>query len=289
MKLFPTQSVRSLAAVLALLTFFLLPLTGCSKDAGDTEGDQTSMVNVDVPPIYVAQTLVLKEAGEPVVERNYRQLLKACRDDAGVAITPLSEDEAKKLGRTYYQLWFDDKHTAVQADVWDLGLKGNPAPLCQFYIKHEATKIVDTAREHLSIDLMAKTVISEANTGFLPGGHEGLDNDDQLDPSEKELGYQRLGYANDAGQRCLRWRAPKPDDVESCTWSEGRKWGFGRGEGGDQTSAYDADFIVLWVHPANGTGGELTTQKMTVGGEPFDDAVFAPPSGVSIKIKKDEP
>ena len=286
MKLFPTQSVRSLAAVLVLLMLSLLPLTGCSKDA---EGDQTSTVNVGVPPIYVAQTLVFEEAGEPVVEKKYRQLLKACRDDAGVAITPLSEDEAKKLGRTYYQLWFDDKHTAVQKDTWDFGMKGIPrTPECHFYVKHEASKFVATAGQNYHIDLMARTATREADSGFLPGGPGSSDDDDQLDPSEKELGYQRLGYASDAGQRCLRWRAPKPNDDESCTWSEGHKWGFPRDESSGQAGSYDPGRIVLWVHPSsNGPGGELTTQKMTVGGEPFDDAVFAPPSGVSIK--KDGP
>ena len=286
MKLFPTQSVRSLAAVLALLTFFLLPLTGCSKGAEDGTAD---MVDVDVPPIYVAQTLVLKEGGKPVVERNYRQLLKACRG-AAVPTTPLGEDDAKKLGRTYYQLWFDNKHSAWQKDVWDFKMEGDGLSSCRFKIKHEANKAVYMASVSYGIDLMAKTATMEAGTGFMPGGHEGLDDDDELDASAKKAGFQRLGYATDAGQRCLRWRLPKPDDVESCTWSEGHKWGFGRGDGSSQASgAYDADFIVLWVHPANGTGGELTTQKMTVGGEPFDDAVFAPPSGVSIKIKKDEP
>ena len=240
-------------------------------------------MKVDVPPIYVAQTLVLKQAGEPVVEMNYHQALKACRD-ASLSTTPLNEQDAKKLGRTYYQLWFDNKRSAWQKDDWDFEAGGKEGEHCQFHIKHDSFKIVYTATGSYDIDLMTKSATMEASSGFMPGGHEGLDDEDQLDTSADVRGFQRLGYAQDAGQRCLRWRAPKPSSVESCTWSEGRKWGFGSGSGGYQaTGAYDAGSIVLWVHPPNGSGGELTTQKMTVGGEPFDDAVFAPPSGVSIK------
>lgn len=279
MNLFTNPSVRYLVAAFTVVTISLFPLTGCSKSA---EGLTSDTVNIDVPPIYVAQTLVLKEAGEPVVERNYRQLLKACRE-AHMATVPLSEDDVKKLGRTYYQLWFDAKHSAWQEDTWDFGAGEDLNGACQFHMKHKAGKVIDSAGAHLSIDLTAGVATREANPGFTPGGHEGLD-DDQLTPYAKDAGFQRLGYATDAGQRCLRWRLPKPSGVESCTWSEGRQWGFGRGDGSSQASgAYDAGLIVLWVHPANGTGGELTTQRMSVGGKPIDDAVFAAPAGLTFK------
>jgi len=277
MKLLPAQSVCRLAAIIVSLTFSLAPLTGCSQGA-ETGGESTA--NIDVPPIYVAQTLVMKEAGESMVEKSYRQLLKACHD-AAMATTPLSEDDVKRLGRTYYQLWFDSKHSAWQIDVWDFGAGDDPNDSCQFHMENESRKVVITAKTQLSIDLMAKTATSIASSGFMPGGPADPDDDDRLDAAaEKTLGIQRLGYATDAGQRCLRWRM---NDTESCTWSDGRKWGFPEGENSNQATSYDPGDIVLWVHPGNAPGFELTTQKMTVGGEPFDDDVFAPPSGVSVK------
>lgn len=274
--------------LIILLPILLSIMTGCAQDADGSRGGANDSARFDVPPIYVAQTLVLKQDGEPLVEKNYHQALKACRD-ASLSTMPLNEQDAKKLGRTYYQLWFDHKRSAWQKDDWDFEADGKEGEHCQFRIKHDSFKIVHTATENYDIDLMANSATVEASSGFVPGGQESPDDEDQLSTSEDVRGFQRLGYAQDAGQRCLRWRAPEPSSVESCTWSEGRKWGFGSGSGGGQaTGAYDPSFIVLWVHPPNGSGGELTTQKMTVGGEPFEDAVFATPSGVSIKRADDD-
>ncbi len=271
-----TPSSRGVVAVSALI-LALVPLVGFSKGV---ERGEAGAKDVDVPPIYVAQTLVFRDAGEPVVERSYRQALKACHD-AGMATTALSEDDAKKLGRTYFQLWFDDRRSAWREDAWDFTAGNTPADGCQFHVTHEANKVVDTAQEHLSIDLMAGTSVNEASVGFMPGGNEGMNDDDQLDANSAQLGYQRLGYATDAGQRCLRWRHPGGD--ESCVWSEGHAWGFTRGAGSTQAISYDPGIIVLWVHPAEGSGPELTTQKMTVGGQPFDDALFEPPPGATVE------
>jgi hypothetical protein len=234
---------------------------------------------VEMPAIYVAQTLVLMDAGQPRIEGNYRQLLDACQK-AGVPVTPLGDDDVSKLGRTYYQLWFEKQRVAFQKDEWDFELEGDGYKSCPFKVKHTSLRGVTTAAASYEMNLVANTSVTEAPLMDL-SRFAADEEDSQLSAGLAKLGYQRLGYANDAGQRCLRWR--DPSGIESCTWSEGVKWGFSPSEDSAQATSYDPGVIVLWVTPANGTGDKLTTQKMTVGGEPFDDALFVPSTGLSMK------
>jgi len=283
MNSFTTKSLHDLV-VASVLTLLLMPVIGCSRSA---DGGDSEAVDTDMPPIHVEQTLVLMTDGEPLVERGYRQHLQVCLDDGGLVTTPLAEDDVKKLGRTYYQLWFDAKRTAWQRDIWDFAVGRDPFDGCRFRMTHESVLTVHSAHQLLSIDLIAGTAVAEPDEGFMPGSGEGMPDDDQLDEGMAKLGYQRLGEAMDAGHRCLRWR--DPSGTESCTWSEGRRWGFTRSERGNQAVSYNPGDIVLWVHPADGFGFELTTQKMTVGGQPFDEAQFLPPSGVTVETRGEQP
>lgn len=233
-----------------------------------------------MPRIYVAQTLVLMDEGEPRIEGNYRQLLDACRT-GGLPVTPLGDDDVGKLGRTYYQLWFEKQRVAVQRDEWDFELVGDGLSSCPFKAKHTSRRLVTTATASYEMDLVANTSVREAPLMELGGRGAVGEEDSQLSTGLAKLGYQRLGYANDAGQRCLRWR--DPSGVESCTWSGGTKWGFSPAEDSGQADSYDPGAIVLWVKPVDGIGVKLTTQKMTVGGEPFDEALFVPSTGLSME------
>ena len=256
-------------------------MVACSRDtsASSEEGGGDSAA-ADMPAIYVAQTLVLMDRGQPRVEGNYRQMLDACRK-AGLPVTPLGDDDANKLGRTYYQLWFEKQRFAFQKDEWNFELVGDGLNSCPFKAKHTSTRTVTTATASYEMDLVANTSVTEAPLSELGFGGPADAEDSQLSAGLAKLGYQRLGYANDAGQRCLRWR--DPSGIESCTWSEGSKWGFSPAEDSGQGDSYDPGAIVLWVTPADGTGFKLTTQKMTVGGEPFDEALFVPSTGLSMK------
>lgn len=266
-------------ATLAMLALGLLPMAACTQSSSSADEGSSSTIS-DVPPIYVAQTLILLVDGQSPEEKEYREGLTACRN-AGASVTPLNAEDVGKLGRTYYQLWFEGGRSAWQEDQWKYNMTGDGVMSCHFSPVHTSEKVVTTAKASYEIDLIANTAVSETPLRDTGGGSGGSDDDDQLDPGAAQAGLQRLGYTMDAGQRCLRWRGPL--GTESCTWSEGHQWGFTRSDGNDQATSYDPGVIVLWVHPADGTGPELTTQKMTVGGQPFDDALFQPPSGISVK------
>ena len=266
-------------AILALFAFGSLPMAACTQ--GNSSADEGSRSTIsDVPPIYVAQTLVLLVNGQSPEEKEYREGLTACRN-AGASVTPLNDEDVGKLGRTYYQLWFEGGRSAWQEDQWKYNMAGDGVMSCDFSPVHTSEKVITTAKASYEIDLIANTAVSEPPLRDTGGGSGGADDDDQLDPGAAQAGLQRMGYATDAGQRCLRWRTLS--GIESCTWSEGSRWNFPRDEGSDQAVSYDPGVIVLWVHSADGIVPELTTQEMTVGGQPFDDALFQPPSGVTVK------
>lgn len=284
-----------------LIGVVALPLSACTDDSSAMEGangtsdtpaemandaSDTSASDADgMPPIYVAQTVTLVEDGQVAQERNYRQLLEACQK-AGVPITPVDKDDVKKLGRTYYQLWFEAGREAYQTDRWDFKLT-DPSS-CHFIVEHESDRVVTTTEATYEIDLIAHTATRGPPLWDVRPLKALSDKDvaefqkirKMSDETSEELGYKKLGYSKSAGQRCERWRDPHGN--ESCVWSEGTRWGFAAGMGFGQAGSYDPGAIVLWIRPADGTGGKLTTQRMTVGGRLFDEDVFDVPANVEV-------
>lgn len=264
---------RRLAPAICL-GLILLPLSGCSS-GNDNPANRTPDGGriTDVPPIHLEQTLVTLAGGKPQRELAYRQALAACQRSTRPTIA-LSDAEVAKVGRTFKQAWFDGARTTASSDSWDAS---DAAQACHFELLHQSSQLlVDTGTISYTIDLLKHTgeqVPSDDGRGVV------ADDDDKLDPALAKLGMQRLGYATDAGQRCLRWR--DSSDVESCVWSEGHRWGFLREEDADQATSYDPSRIVLWVRPADGDGPQLSTQRMSVG-TPINPGVFVPPAGVSI-------
>lgn len=283
-----------------LLASIALPLSACTDDSSANEGpngardtsaevaneasDTSASVDSDMPPIYVAQTVTLVEEGQVTEERNYKQVLDACIK-AGASVIPLSGDNVKKLGRTYYQLWFEANREAYQKDRWGFRITGDGIASCHFNAVHESMRTITIKDATYSIDLMANTAIRTPplwDVTFPDGGYRDITDAEQAEHEEglEAVGFEKLGYAKSAGQRCVRWRNRHGD--ESCSWTEGAQRGFAPGPGMGQAGSYDPGAIILWVHPANGTGGKLTTQRMTVGGRLFDEDVFDVPPNVEV-------
>lgn len=252
----------------------LVPLTGCSSgpDGQADAASGTGMIT-DVPPIHLEQTLVTLADGKPQAEQIYRKALADCQR-AGQSVTPLSEEDVAKVGRTFERLWFEGARMAERGDSWSVA--DGPTP-CQFKLAHDSSSLmVDDGKTRTSVDMLKGTAEQEPSDG----GRAALaDDDDKLDAASAQSGVQRLGEASDAGQRCLHWRSAS--GTESCAWSGGHRWGFSAAEGSDQATSYDPGRIVLWVKPADGNGPQLSTEKMTVGGTP-DDEAFKLPSNISI-------
>lgn len=264
---------RRLALAISL-GLILLSLAGCSPGSNnEVAGPPDGGLITHVPPIHLEQTLVTLAGGKPQREQAYRQALGGCRHGS-LPTAALREEDVAKIGRTFKKLWFDGARATASSDSWDFS---GAASTCQFKLVHVTSELlVDNGTTSYTIDLLKHTGVQEPSDG---GRGVVPDDDDKLDPALAKSGMQRLGYASDAGQRCLRWR--DSSDVESCVWSEGHAWGFLREEDADQATAYDPTRIVLWVKPADGDGPALSTQMMSVG-TPFGGDVFVPPRNVSI-------
>lgn len=264
---------RRPGAVIMAAGLLLFPLAGCSSgNSADSAGTGDGLIT-NVPSIYLEQTVVDLANGTPMVEQQYREALANCQHSPFPA-KPLAAEDVAKIGRTFHQRWFEGDRWTSQSDTWGYA---TPKP-CEFQLVHkESTRGVDTGKTVYSIDLLKGT----AEQSPSDGGRAALAaGDDQLDSSAAQLGEQRLGNAEAAGQHCLRWRDPSGN--ESCTWSDGYKWGFARGDSSAEASSYGSGTVIaLWVKPANGNGAELTTQKMSVGTS-IDDKVFKLPSNIAV-------
>lgn len=274
--------MQRILATLLVIGMAALSLAGCSgsSNANADEGGDAD-VAADTPPIHVEQTLVQLDGGQPKQERNYRQMLEQCQGGA-FPVTPLDADVAKKVGRTYRQVWYDGERMAEQRDTWGFTVADQASP-CQFKPTHESTLSITTADAAIDIDRTDKSGTRNAFDGPIRSAL-GDDDEELRAQVAAELGDkmpQKLGEDTDAGQSCVRWKSPVTG--ESCVWSEGRDWGFDSNAVSVlDNDDYLADHIVLWAKPTDGSGWELTTQGMTVGRR-FDDNVFAVPTGVAMQ------
>lgn len=273
--------MQRILAILWITGMAALPLAGCSGSGNANADEGGADVAADTPPIHVEQTLVLLDGGQPKEERNYRQMLAQCQGGA-FPVTPLDADVAKKVGRTYRQVWYDGERMAEKRDTWGFTIADQASP-CQFKPTHESMLSITTADAAIDIDLADKSGTRHASDG--PIRTALGDDDDALRAKvAAQLGDkmpQKLGEDTDAGQRCIRWKSAVTG--ESCVWSEGRDWGFDSNAVGVlDNDDYVSDHIVLWSKPADGNGMQLTTQGMTVGRN-FEDNVFAVPSGIAMQ------
>ncbi|WP_130619986.1 hypothetical protein [Dyella amyloliquefaciens] len=285
------RSLTSLAS--ALLT---LPLVACSASGNhDAGAGETKGVASATPPIHVTQTMVVLRDGQPASEQNYRQALADCRKGP-FRTQALSEDVVGKLGRTFYDVWYQGARIAEHADRWDFETSGT----CQFKPVHGSTLAIIKPGEAVTIDLISKTgtrqpsdgVVRETRAGEAGGSISKPANGDddaalraavaaQLSKQgQGDLMARPAGTDHAAGQPCQR--LDQPGIGESCVWSGGSQWGFSA-DAVDDTEGMNGrvDSILLWRQPPQGTGKQWTTETMTVG-EAIDGKVFEVPAGMAV-------
>lgn len=285
---------RALSGLLSVLMLF--PLAACSagdRHADDGKDDAGNAASA-TPPIHVTQTMVVLREGKPAREDDYRQALADCQKGP-MPTQPLGDDVVGKLGRTYYDLWYQGARLAERAEHWDFQVIGT----CQFKVVHEQTLAIVKPGEAIDIDLVGRTGTRQHSDGVVRQARADVHADDKFSgggdddaalraavaaqlgkQGQGDLMAQSAGTASAAGQPCQR--IAQPTVGEACVWSGGKAWGFssdvvddGEGLSGRTNS------IVLWRHPPQGNGREWATQKMTVG-QTIDGKVFEVPSGVAI-------
>jgi hypothetical protein len=275
-----------------------IPLAACSASGNhDASGGADDKHNAagSTPPIHVSQTMVVLRDGQPASEQNYRQALADCRKGP-FPTQPLSDDVVGKLGRTFYDVWYEGARISEHADRWDYETAGT----CQFKPVHESTLAIIKPGEAVTIDLVGKTGTRQSSDGAVRQASPRDTTSDAAKPADSDddaalraavaaqlnkqgqgdLMARSAGTDSAAGQPCKR--LDQPGIGESCVWSGGRKWGFSSDVVDDSEGLSGRiDSILLWRHPPQGTGKQWTTEKMTVG-DAIDGKVFEVPSGIAI-------
>lgn len=276
-----TQHPLSVGPAILLLS---LALTACGRGAASQAASGPSSA-LDLPPIHVEQTEELRKDGAVVDEKNYRVAWTNCQAIPNVPKKPLDEDVARKLGRTYYQLWYAGQRLAVRSDHWTF----KPDSMCQFSPVRQSDMAIVGPEGAQLIDLTAHTSHFDPNVRLQPRAAAVPADDDEALRAKVQAQLQQQGYGaamaqsqgagTEAGQPCRRF---KDATSESCVWSGGDQWGFGASAGVGVVSWSDYA-LALRMEPADrGDGQYLTTQRMTVG-QPFDRHVFDKPSGLADK------
>lgn len=283
---------RRVRASLRLL-FVVVPLVGCSAGHDESATRRVAAnLAMNTPAIHVRQTSVLLHKGKPAVERTYREALANCSG----SVTSLADDVVAKLGRTYFETWYEGPRMVVQADRWDFK-NADSAAGCHFEPVHESTLTIIAPGAATTVDLMTESairkdshgVVREVTTLNTKAAKDAVDEDAKLRAAvmvelyksgQSDLVAQDAGSATVAGQPCLTSKNPQE---ESCVWSGGAKWGFVT----DTSAATDrmdapVDNIPLSVKPVNGEGYRMTTESMSVG-TPIEDNVFELPANIAIK------
>lgn len=292
------RSGRRAAASLAVA---MTVVVGPGVGAADTDGDPDNIAE-EAPPIHLEQTAVLLKEGKPVIEGNYRFALAACqkaqaeatRDGGTVSLKPLPEETAKKLGRTFYHIWYEGRRMAVRTDSWDYAMP--EGKLCEFQPVQDVELFIDEPGQALIADLTKGTATRQPSDGVVRYPLQPPTADDEAMKSKVVALLQKQGLGNMvpadegqgevAGQPCRRVESDLTGTA--CTWTGGEQWGF-LPESGQQPEALaegvstgiPGDSILLSADPADGTGVRLTTESMTVGGA-ADESVFTAPAGLKI-------
>lgn len=277
----------------AILCFLSLASAIASSPAA---GEDDPNIAAQAPVIHLRQTAVLLSDGQPVVEKNYLYMLHNCQQGK-LPLKPLPADVVKKLGRTFYDIWFDGRRMAVRTVYWDFKL---PPPssmkLCQFEPDKWVQISIDRPGQTLEIDMRKMTATRQPSDGVVRAPLRAPTAEDEKEKAEAMAQLKKMGYgsivesqqsqSSVAGQPCLREVSQIAGT--SCTWSGGKQWGFNTDSNFDPApGSVDEplgvpDDSVLLELDSGKDGVRLTTQSMTVGGK-ADEGAFAVPSGLTMK------
>lgn len=262
----------------------------------EDEDDEEEVIDygavADTPPIHLRQTVAVSMSsdGMTMLERNYRWHASVC-DAASSGGSRVSDEDVDKLGRIFYEVWYQDLRMAARGDEWGFTGSGN----CNFQVVHNSELVIQTPDGFWDIDLAKQegTFNPQAVTERYPARPDELD-----DP---RFNYEGItgepgGISSVLGLPCrlMTIRNPGPPGtpgttMTSCTWTEGAQWGLdsgGPGATGMGTDGYSEGFVLQsdtrWDEAANERlSFPLTTDSITVG-TPFDQSVFSVPAGIKL-------
>lgn len=223
--------------------------------AGTAGGDGASRAG-PMPPVHVAQIVELVTDGVNGKRWGYDRQLADCTA-GGLATTPLSAQDAARVGKTRYQLWMDDRGDVISEESWDVELVGPPGT-CHFQLatagRHES---VD-ARQTVQIDLATGDRTEEPSSPDAVARYPA-------DPSDMDVRPGVTGPVRRSvlGQPCNQWTSEHLRNRQ-CVWSGGQAWGFSAGPENDEYRP-SRFLIVLEQAPYQGAGYRVATETMTVG------------------------
>lgn len=276
--------------------------TSQDEVTADNQDDDDEVIDygavADTPPIHLRQTVVMRRDGAAMIETNYRQFAEIC-DQAGSVGSRVSAQDVGKLGRTFYEVWYQGLRVAVRLDRWNYeGIKTDTG-WCNFRVVHVSELHTWTPDGSWHVDL-ATGVGSFYPDSVLerfpiepepePAGMPQLSKVGDKVGDERFVTLEVGGYGSAMGQPCriitekntilAGLIAPV---ISVCEWTGGTQWGFsGSGPDGESDGGWEyTQGISLWQRADSNVGGaeELTTELFTVGA-PFDQGVFNVPPGI---------
>ena len=277
--------------------------------AAGTDAGAEKNVAPETPPIHIRQEAWTVLDGKPSVQSHYAHALAICQK-AGAALdfVPLKDDVVKKLGHSFYDIWFKGTNVSIHSVSWGFKMGPSMPESCHF-------RAVRTEREAIANENGAYTINLDEGTmerdpdhrvvrTLAPVRSDAQKEQDDAEQAAVMAELKKQGYggvvaqaqttetpSEAAGQPCLK--IENKAEGSACIWSGGAQWGFrehGPAKADGYISGYDADLthidvvllpgdtIPLSATPPKDIGIQLVTREMTVGTPPDGNTFQLPPN-----------
>lgn len=244
-----------------------LAMASCGEEAAGTTATQRPDGGDTTPTIYVDR--LVEHGDREAVQEGYQQAAALCRE-AGIPVSPLSEEDVAKIGTERWRLWHGPDQRAYRVESWTWGYtseaRQSAADNCRFALSVDGQHEYLDAHQSFHIDLAT----NEKTTDAADAGE--LETSPATPPTEEDFVQARdvvgaTGPANRtiAGQPCQEWSYSP--GATACVWTGGLQWGFAYGPDRPFASidGFDPGSIVLHAEPAPGTEGDrLTTTVFAI-------------------------